>query len=258
VPTGGTVVFSAHGVPPETYTRAEARGLTVVDATCPLVNKVHVEARRLVRDGYHILLIGHADHDEIVGTSGEAPLATTVVQDRDEAARVDLDSHPKVACLSQTTLAVDDVHDIVTELRQRRPDLRDIAKRDLCYATQNRQQAVKALAGRTRIVIVVGSPNSSNSRHLVQVAEAAGASARLIDNASELREQWFLDGDVVGLSSGASAPEVLVDEVLGWFGTRWELDIEEITVADENVVFRPPAELERLRTVDGAALGSPH
>lgn len=248
VPPGATVVFSAHGVPPEAFEQARERDLTVIDATCPLVNKVHVEARRLAEDGYHILLVGHADHDEVVGTFGEAPTATTVVEDLEHASRVELDVHPKLACISQTTLSVDDVDAIVAELQRRRPDVRNIAERDLCYATQNRQMAVRAIAGLVRILIVVGSANSSNSRQLVKVAESAGTAARLVENASALDASWFADHDVVGLTSGASAPAVLVDEVLDWFGDRWALTTEEVTVAEESITFRPPRQLQGLRT----------
>ncbi|MBU6146831.1 MAG: 4-hydroxy-3-methylbut-2-enyl diphosphate reductase [Actinomycetales bacterium] len=246
VPDGSLVVFSAHGVAPAVHDEAAERGLRTIDATCPLVTKVHHEARRFAREGYRILLIGHEGHEEVVGTMGEAPEAITLVQDPEQAATMDLDGDQPVAWLSQTTLSVDETLATVDRLRARLPLLIDPPSDDICYATQNRQAAVKQIAPRCEVVIVVGSGNSSNSVRLVEVALDAGAAASYrVDNAGELDEGWFTGVTTVGLTSGASVPEALVEGVLTWLAERGFTDVAEVTAAEERVVFALPPVLRR-------------
>ncbi|WP_327288712.1 4-hydroxy-3-methylbut-2-enyl diphosphate reductase [Streptomyces sp. NBC_01198] len=252
VPNGAVCVFSAHGVSPQVRANAAERGLTVIDATCPLVAKVHQEARRYARDGRTLILVGHADHEEIEGTFGEAPDRTVIVQDADEARRLDLPPGVPVSYLTQTTLSVDDTTEIVSILHERFPGLTGPGTDDVCYASQNRQNSVKSLAGRSDLVLVVGSANSSNSVRMVEVAEDAGARARLLPDAGHLDPEWLAGVRTVGLSAGASAPEVLVEEVIERLAALGFTDVETEVTTVEDVVFRPPSGLERPAAGDGA------
>lgn len=246
VPEGATVVFSAHGVAPSVHSEAEDRGLKTIDATCPLVTKVHAEARRFSSEGYQILLIGHEGHEEVVGTTGEAPEAITLVQDPKEALTVEVAEPKKLVWLSQTTLSVDETLETVDVLRQKFPDLVSPPSDDICYATQNRQAAVKEISAQCDVMIVVGSGNSSNSVRLVEVAlESGAAAAHRVDSVTELDAGWFTEASVVGVTSGASVPEVLVDEVLVWLADRGFGSVEEVTTAEETLVFSLPPELRR-------------
>ena len=246
VPEGAIVVFSAHGVAPSVHEEAAARNLRTIDATCPLVTKVHQEARRFADEGYRILLIGHEGHEEVVGTTGEAPDAITLVDGPSHADEVAIGPDEKVVWLSQTTLSVDETIETVERLRTRLPLLIDPPSDDICYATQNRQIAVKDIAPRCDVVIVVGSGNSSNSVRLVEVALDAGATASYrVDNAGELREEWFADAATVGVTSGASVPEDLVFGVLEWLEARGWPEAEEVLSAEEHLVFALPPELRR-------------
>ncbi|MEO6711958.1 MAG: 4-hydroxy-3-methylbut-2-enyl diphosphate reductase [Mycobacteriales bacterium] len=246
VPEGSTVVLSAHGVAPTVYGEAAARSLRTIDATCPLVTKVHVEARRFAEDGYDILLIGHEGHEEVVGTTGEAPEHITLVDGPAEAATVQVRDPAKVAYLSQTTLSVDETDAVVLALRDRFPLLQGPPSDDICYATQNRQTAVKEIAGESDLVIVVGSRNSSNSVRLVEVAKDAGARASyLVDDASEINEEWLEGVTTVGLTSGASVPDELVYGVLDWLRERGYGDVTEVESAREHLIFALPQELRR-------------
>ncbi len=246
VPEGSTVIFSAHGVAPIVHVQAAERGLKAIDATCPLVTKVHAEVKRFANEGFQILLIGHADHEEVVGTAGEAPEVITVVQDVAEAATVEVADPSKLIWLSQTTLSVDEAMQTVDVLKSRFPNLLSPPSDDICYATQNRQVAVKAMAEQCDVVIVVGSANSSNSVRLVEVALEAGASnSYRVDNAAELREEWFNQTAIVGVTSGASVPEQLVDEVLAWLRVRGYGSVEVVKTAEETLIFALPPELRR-------------
>ena len=246
VPEGSTVVFSAHGVAPEVHTQAAERQLKTIDATCPLVTKVHSEAKRFASEGYDIILIGHDGHEEVVGTMGEAPEAITLVEDPASAADLEVENPDKLVWLSQTTLSVDETMQTVNTLQGRFPDLMSPPSDDICYATQNRQVAVKEIARDCDVVIVVGSGNSSNSVRLVEVALEAGAgSAYRVDSAQEIDPTWFDGATTVGVTSGASVPDVLVNDVLDslkelGFGT-----VEEVTTAEETLVFALPPELRR-------------
>jgi 4-hydroxy-3-methylbut-2-enyl diphosphate reductase len=246
VPEGARVVFSAHGVAPSVYAEAAERNLRTIDATCPLVTKVHHEAKRFAESGHHIVLIGHEGHEEIVGTSGEAPDAITIVDGVEHAAAVELPDADHVAWLSQTTLSVDETLATVEVLRERFPDLIDPPSDDICYATQNRQAAVKLMSAQSDLVIVVGSANSSNSVRLVEVALEAGAgTSHRVDNAEELDEAWLDHVTVVGVTSGASVPESLVEGVLVWLAQRGYDDVEPVTAATETLLFALPPELRR-------------
>ncbi|MFE7902155.1 4-hydroxy-3-methylbut-2-enyl diphosphate reductase [Streptomyces sp. NPDC057424] len=245
VPNGAVCIFSAHGVSPQVRSNAEQRDLKVIDATCPLVAKVHQEARRFARDKQTLVLIGHADHEEVEGTYGEAPDRTVIVENAEDARRLDLPPGTSAAYLTQTTLSVDDTAEIVSILSERFPGMTGPGSEDICYASQNRQNAVKAIAGRSDLVLIVGSPNSSNSVRMVEVAQAAGAPARLLPDVDHLDTAWLTDVRTVGLSAGASVPEVLVEQVVERLGTLGFTDIETEVTATENVVFRPPPELER-------------
>ena len=246
VPEGALVVFSAHGVAPVVHEEAAARGLRTIDATCPLVTKVHVEARRFSQEGYQILLIGHEGHEEVVGTQGQAEADITLVGGPDEVDDLRLAGDRPVAWLSQTTLSVDETMDTVERLRERLPLLVDPPSDDICYATQNRQSAVKRMAEQADVVLVVGSANSSNSVRLVEVALDAGAGAAYrIDNASELDPTWLSDAAVVGVTSGASVPESLVEGLLDRLATLGLRDVETVTAAEESLVFALPQELRR-------------
>ena len=246
VPEGATVIFSAHGVAPSVHEEAADRGLKTIDATCPLVTKVHSEARRFANEGYDIILVGHEGHEEVVGTMGEAPDAMTLVESPEDAVDVQLPQTDKLVWLSQTTLSVDETLATVGALQQRFPHLISPPSDDICYATQNRQAAVKAIAERCDVMIVVGSGNSSNSVRLVEVALEAGSSAAYrIDSAAELDEAWFGDGMTVGVTSGASVPEILVDDVLRWLRERGWGSVDEIHTAEETLMFALPPELRR-------------
>jgi 4-hydroxy-3-methylbut-2-enyl diphosphate reductase len=249
VPEGSIVVFSAHGVAPEVHEQAAERGLRTIDATCPLVTKVHHEVRRFAKEGYEILLIGHEGHEEVVGTSGEAPGQITLVDGPDAVDDIEVRDPARVVWLSQTTLSVDETMQTVAALRERFPQLQAPPSDDICYATQNRQAAVKTIAPQVDLFLVVGSANSSNSVRMVEVASAAGAhNARLVENAAALDElgEDVLDGiDSIGLSSGASVPEILVTEVLGWLAARGFVDVEEVSHTEERLTFALPQELRR-------------
>ena len=244
VPEGATVVFSAHGVAPSVHTNAAARRLQTIDATCPLVTKVHVQARRYAAEGYTVVLIGHAGHEEVVGTMGEAPDAIVLVESVADVDALELDN-AKVAYVTQTTLSVDETGEIITALRARFPDIYAPKREDICYATSNRQWAVKEMLSEIDLLLVIGSRNSSNSNRLVEVARAGGVAAHLIDDESEIDETWMDGVDIVGVTSGASAPEKLVEGVCNWFRARGVTDIEPYRLVDEDVEFRLPVELRR-------------
>jgi 4-hydroxy-3-methylbut-2-enyl diphosphate reductase len=246
VPEGALVVFSAHGVAPEVHEQAAQRQLRTIDATCPLVTKVHHEARRFANDDYDILLIGHEGHEEVVGTSGEAPDNITLVDGPDAVNSVEVRDPAKVVWLSQTTLSVDETMQTVDALRERFPLLQSPPSDDICYATQNRQAAVKQIAPQVELFLVVGSANSSNSVRMVEVALAAGTrAAYLVENADAIDESWLEGVTNVGLSSGASVPEVLVQEVTQWLADRGYADVEEVSHTEERLAFALPQELRR-------------
>jgi 4-hydroxy-3-methylbut-2-enyl diphosphate reductase len=246
VPEGAVTVFSAHGVAPSVRVNAEARSLRTIDATCPLVTKVHVEARRFAADGYTIVLVGHDGHEEVEGTMGEAPDRMVLVQTEQDVDELVLEDPEKVAYISQTTLSVDETHGIIERLRERFPAIVGPRTDDICYATTNRQAAVRKLATECELVLVIGSRNSSNSLRLVEVARDYGAQAHLIDNSRELDEAWLEGVRTLGISSGASAPEELVQELLELFRARGVSDISELTVTREDVRFMLP------KTIRGA------
>jgi 4-hydroxy-3-methylbut-2-enyl diphosphate reductase len=231
------VVLSAHGVAPEVYANARARGLTVLDATCPLVTKVHLEARRFAREGRTIVLIGHAGHEEVVGTTGQAPERTVLVQDVEEARRLQVADPTNLAYLTQTTLSVDETNEIVAVLRERFPAIIGPPREDICYATQNRQDAVKEVARRSDVVLVIGSVNSSNSNRLAEVARDAGTPAYLVDDETEVDPGWLEGAEVVGLTSGASAPEWLVERMLAYLAELGATEVEEVTLRTERLRF---------------------
>ena len=256
VPEGATVVFSAHGVSPEVHRQAEERSLKTIDATCPLVTKVHHEARRFAGDDYDILLIGHAGHEEVEGTAGEAPEHIQLVESPEDVAGIEVRDPAKVAWLSQTTLSVDETMATVQAIRERFPQLLDPPSDDICYATQNRQMAVKEISGAADLVIVVGSGNSSNSVRLVEVALEAGAKASYrVDDASEIDEAWLEGVDTVSVTSGASVPEDLVEGVLAFLAERGYPDAEAVHTAEESLIFALPPELRRdMRAAEKAQL----
>jgi 4-hydroxy-3-methylbut-2-en-1-yl diphosphate reductase len=244
VPEHAPLVLSAHGVAPAVYRRAHERRLVTLDATCPLVTKVHVQARRYAADGYHVILIGHAGHEEVVGTMGEAPDAITLVQSVEDAERLELAPGP-VAYITQTTLSVDETAEIVGVLRRRFPSVRAPQREDICYATSNRQWAVKELLVRVDLLLVIGSRNSSNSNRLVEVAGASGVASHLIEDESAIDERWLEGVGTAGVTSGASAPERLVTRVCDWFRARGVEDIRPLASVYEDVVFRLPVALRR-------------
>jgi 4-hydroxy-3-methylbut-2-en-1-yl diphosphate reductase len=243
-PRGATIVFSAHGVAPSVHENARARDLQTIDATCPLVTKVHVQAKRYAADGYTVVLIGHAGHEEVEGTMGEAPESTVLVQTVAEAEALELSDDAKVAYVTQTTLSVDETGEIITALRRRFPDIRAPKREDICYATSNRQWAVKELLDQVELLLVIGSRNSSNSNRLVEVARAAGVRSHLIDDETEIDESWLDGVTTAGLTSGASAPERLVERVCDWFRARGA-SVEQYAMVNEDVTFRLPVELRR-------------
>ena len=245
VPEGALIVFSAHGVAPAVRANAARRGLETIDATCPLVTKVHSEARRYAGAGYTVVLVGHAGHEEVEGTMGEAPGSIVLVESVDDVRRLRVSDPERVAYVTQTTLSVDETAEIVAALRRRFPQAHAPEKEDICYATTNRQQAVKELLAHVDVLLVIGSDNSSNSKRLVEVARAAGVPAYLVDRADEVDEAWLADAETVGLTAGASAPELLVEEACDWFRERGVVEICELKPARENVFFRLPAEVRR-------------
>jgi 4-hydroxy-3-methylbut-2-en-1-yl diphosphate reductase len=245
VPEGAIIVFSAHGSPPEAFENSRRLSHTLIDATCPLVTKVHQEARRYARDDLDIVMIGHAGHQEVVGTTGQAPERIRLVETAEDVDALAFDDADKVTYITQTTLSMDETADVVARLNQRFPGLRQPKSDDICYATQNRQDAVKQLATRCDLVLVVGSQTSSNSKRLVEVSVDRNVPAYLIDDASEIEEGWFEGVGTVGLTSGASAPEVLVEEVIDWFKARGLGTVDTVMVVDEDVEFSMPANLAR-------------
>jgi len=245
VPLGARVIFSAHGVSPSVRAEAKERKLQVIDATCPLVTKVHLEAVKFARKGYTIVLIGHKDHDEVIGTLGEAPKATVLVSDVHDVDRLELSDPEHVAYITQTTLSLDETSDVVARLKQRFPKIQGPAAQDICYATENRQVAVKAVVPMCQTLLVVGSQNSSNSRRLVEVCEKMGVPAYLIDDMSEVRREWLEGVDTVALTAGASAPENLVQDLIGSLQARGFEDLEEVEIKEEDVRFNLPSELAR-------------
>ena len=246
VPEGATLVFSAHGVSPAVVAAAEARGLNTIDATCPLVTKVHREVQRFAKEGYDILLVGHEGHEEVEGTAGEAPDVVQIVDKQDSIDSVKIKDPSKVIWLSQTTLSVDETMQTVLKLREKHPTLQNPPSDDICYATQNRQVAIKKVGSESDLVLVVGSANSSNTVRLVEVALEAGAKAAYrIDYASEIKDEWFDGVQTIGVSSGASVPEELVEEVLDYIANREFANVELVQTAEEDVQFSLPAELRK-------------
>jgi 4-hydroxy-3-methylbut-2-enyl diphosphate reductase len=254
VPHGATVIFSAHGVSPEVRARARARSLDVIDATCPLVAKVHAEARQFTSGGYEIVLVGHEGHEEVDGTFGEAPERTHIVSTAEEVGQLELEDPGRVAYLTQTTLALDDTAEVIDALRTRFPALVGPRSSDICYATQNRQDAVRALAPECELVLVIGSGNSSNSRRLVEVAERAGCRALLIEDGGEIPPQALIGRTRIGVTAGASAPESLVQEMVSALTGLGHAEVSERRVATEEIQFKLPAELRRKNIDDGSSV----
>jgi len=240
VPAGATVVFSAHGVAPSVHANAARRALETIDATCPLVTKVHVEAKRFAGDGYTVVLVGHAGHEEVEGTMGEAPEHIVLIENEQDVDALEVRDPDKVAYISQTTLSVDETRAIINRLRERFPAIVGPRTDDICYATTNRQAAVKQLAHACDLVLVIGSRNSSNSSRLVEVAREHGADSHLIDNEAEVRDEWLAGKRVVGITSGASAPEELVQRLVAYFRARGTSDVQELEVVQEDVRFMLP------------------
>ena len=247
VPRGAVLVFSAHGVPPRVREEATERELRVIDATCPLVTKVHLEARKFAREGRTLILIGHRDHQEIVGTSGEAPLQTVVVGSVEEVDQLKMDNPERLAYLTQTTLSLYDTQEIVSRLRQRFPMIAGPASADICYATQNRQEAVEALTREVELILVVGSANSSNSNRLVEVSQRSGVAARLIEDANDIQPAWLEGVSRLGLTAGASAPEILVEQVSQRLANFGFTDQRDLDLIREDVRFTLPPELAAQR-----------
>ncbi|KAA8881951.1 4-hydroxy-3-methylbut-2-enyl diphosphate reductase [Nocardia colli] len=247
VPPGSTVVFSAHGVSPAVHEQAKERGLTVIDATCPLVTKVHAEARRYAARGNTVVLVGHAGHEEVEGTAGEAPEVTLVIDSPAEVAALQVPDETRVAYLTQTTLSVDEAEETIQALRQRFPQLHGPSSADICYASTNRQESVEAVARQSDVVLVIGSENSSNSQRLVEVAQRQGVPAYLIDDASAIVPAWIESANTIGLSAGASAPAVLVDAVLEALRAWGPLTVREHVTAVEDITFAPPPDVRRLQ-----------
>jgi 4-hydroxy-3-methylbut-2-enyl diphosphate reductase len=243
VPEGETVVFSAHGVAPSVHRNAESRELRTIDATCPLVTKVHVEARKFAEQGYTIVLVGHAGHEEVEGTMGEAPDSIVLIETEADVDALEVDDPDRVAYISQTTLSVDETNTIIARLRERFPNITGPRTDDICYATTNRQAAVRQMARECDLVLVIGSRNSSNSNRLVEVARDHGADSYLIDNEVEVREEWLEGKRVVGITSGASAPEDLVQRLVEFFRARGTEDVSEFEVVQEDVRFMLPREI---------------
>jgi 4-hydroxy-3-methylbut-2-enyl diphosphate reductase len=243
VPNGAALVLSAHGVAPQVHANARARNLETIDATCPLVSKVHAEARHFAARGFTLFLVGHAGHEEVEGTMGEAPDSILLVETLEDAEQIRPPQTERLAYITQTTLSVDDTGEIVSVLRRRFPRIQASEKEDICYATTNRQRAVKRLLGSIDLLLVIGSQNSSNSNRLVEVARARGVNAHLIDDESEIQEAWLRGVETVGVTSGASAPESLVHRVVGWFRERGVTEVEEVDAPSEDVSFRLPPQV---------------
>ena len=243
VPEGAMVVFSAHGVAPSVHENAAKRRLRTIDATCPLVTKVHVEAVNFAKEGYTIILIGHEGHEEVEGTTGEAPESIVLVQTEDDVADLEVDDPDRVAYINQTTLSVDETSSIIAALKRKFPKMTGPKTDDICYATTNRQQAVKELARECELVLVIGSTNSSNSNRLVDVARELGAASHLIDNAGQVQEAWLEGVETVGITSGASAPEELVEALVEFFRERGATDVSELKTVEEDVRFMLPTEI---------------
>jgi len=243
VPNGERVIYSAHGVSPEVRDASENRGLRVIDATCPLVTKVHVEAVKFAKEGYSLILIGHRDHDEVIGTLGEAPLVTQVVGSPEQVQSLAVPDPDRVAYLTQTTLSLDETKDIISALRKKFPNIKGPAAQDICYATENRQVAVKQVASEADLLLVVGSDNSSNSNRLVEVARNLGTSSHLIDSYRDIQPAWLADVKTIALTAGASAPECLVQEAVEFLSTKGFGNVKEVEVMPENVRFGLPPEI---------------
>ena len=248
VPAGAILLYSAHGISPEVRKLARARKLQTIDATCPLVTKVHLEAVRYARAGYHIILIGHEGHDEVIGTMGEAPDSITLVESPAEVDKLDFPANANIAYLTQTTLSVQEADRVIHRLRQRFPQIVSPPKEDICYATTNRQEAVTTLALLADVVIVLGSQNSSNSQRLAEIGRTNGTPAYLIDGAHELQHNWFKDCQTVLVTAGASAPEIVVEECVDWLVEQYGADVELATIREEHVNFPLPRELRELQT----------
>jgi 4-hydroxy-3-methylbut-2-enyl diphosphate reductase len=246
VPDGATVLYSAHGVAPAIRAAAVSRHLRAIDATCPLVTKVHLEAVRFAREGYTIILIGHEGHDEVIGTMGEAPHNIRLVQDAKEADQLALPPDARIAYLTQTTLSVDDAEVVIAALRRRFPQIVGPSRDDICYATQNRQEAVKELVPEADVVLVLGSQNSSNSQRLAELARSCGKSAYLIDGVHEIQEGWLSGGETVLITAGASAPEEVVQDCVAYLQARFGAEVESRTMREERVSFPLPRELRVL------------
>jgi 4-hydroxy-3-methylbut-2-en-1-yl diphosphate reductase len=252
VPMGARVIFSAHGVAPTVRHEATERKLQVIDATCPLVTKVHLEAVKFARKNYTIILIGHKDHDEVIGTLGEAPESTILVSTVQDVDQLHVKDPERVSFITQTTLSLEETKDIVARLKERFPNIQGPAAQDICYATENRQLAVKAVVPLCQLLLVVGSQNSSNSRRLVEVCEKTGVAAHLIDDLSEVQPEWLMGVETVAVTAGASAPENLVEELIGSLQGRGYSALEEMEITEEDVRFNLPSELSRtvkLRTI---------
>jgi 4-hydroxy-3-methylbut-2-enyl diphosphate reductase len=243
VPIGGILLFSAHGVSPEIRTVARNRKLQTVDATCPLVTKVHLEAIRYANQGYNIILIGHEGHDEVIGTMGEAPESITLVETPEDVSRLSFTVNDKLAFLTQTTLSVDEANSVIQALRQRYPNIDSPKKEDICYATTNRQEAVKLLVESADVLVVLGSQNSSNSKRLMEMGVSRGKPSYLVDGAQELKEEWFRGANTVAVTAGASAPEVVVQDCLDFLRDKFDAVISEGVLREENVHFALPREL---------------
>jgi len=254
VPEGETVVFSAHGVAPSVHANAQTRELRTIDATCPLVTKVHVEAKKFAAQGYTIVMVGHAGHEEVEGTMGEAPDSIVLVETLEDVEKLEVPDPDRVAHISQTTLSVDETRSIIAALREKFPNITGPRTDDICYATTNRQAAVRQMAAECDLVLVIGSANSSNSNRLVEVAREYGADSYLIDNEAQVREEWLEGKRVVGISSGASAPEELVQRLVEFFRARGTEDISEFEVVQEDVRFMLPKEIRK--ALAGAPAGN--
>lgn len=247
VPPGAILLYSAHGVSPEIRQASRERGLRTVDATCPLVTKVHLEAIKFARGGYNIVLIGHEGHDEVIGTMGEAPESITLVETPDDVDQLPFTTQDRIAYLTQTTLSVEEATAVITQLKKRFPQIEAPPKEDICYATTNRQHAVRQLVSRADLLLVLGSQNSSNSRRLMEIGLAEGKPSYLIDGKHELRDEWFDNVNTVLITAGASAPEVVVQDCIDHIAERFSAQIEEITTREEHVTFPLPRELRNLQ-----------
>jgi 4-hydroxy-3-methylbut-2-enyl diphosphate reductase len=255
VPDDATVIFSAHGISPAVREEAQRRGLRVIDATCPLVTKVHLEAIRYAKENYTIVLIGHEDHDEVIGTTGEAPQRIVVIDSAAEVDRLEVNDPDKIAYLTQTTLSVDDTRDVIAALRRKFPKIVGPSRDDICYATQNRQAAVKTVAGDVDVLLVIGAKNSSNANRLVEVAQNHGTRAYLINDVRDIRQEWLADARRIGVTAGASTPEVLVSETIETL-RHDGVAVREVRVVEEDVRFGLPPELEHIARDRGVTLPS--